>query len=344
MMNKKNILISSAFSDFFGGGQKSIFLMLKYLDKSKYNLFLLTSEKGELADRASEQGVKSVTFSVPSFRPWKLSKEDKVNLKSIISDNKIDIIHTESFRDVLWFRFLFKNKLKIIFHARVGDGWFLGDLIVSILANHIISASNCAQRRFSLLSRKNKSVVYNGVDVFEQTNSYGTKNTLIYFGRIHPKKRVDWIIRALKELNYTGEFKIYGAGESNYVETLKQISDGIDVKFCGFVKSINNEIKKADLVLFPSIFKEGLSRTVIETMALAKPILVSDVESNLEAVGLENVDFHFKKNSFVDFKFKLSKLLESDLEVKSLRLYQRAKALFSAEANAKHIENIYSTL
>ena len=44
----------------------------------------------------------------------------------------------------------------------------------------------------------------------------------------------------------------------------------------GTSKDVRNEIKKVDVIIFPSFYREGVPRSLIEAAAMGKPILTTD--------------------------------------------------------------------
>jgi glycosyltransferase involved in cell wall biosynthesis len=136
-------------------------------------------------------------------------------------------------------------------------------------------------------------VIPNGVDLPDlrernaKTRSENRK-TLLYLGRLHPKKNISNLIRAWNETfnaqRGSGErwvLAIAGWDQRGYENELKQIAAVPSVVFSGsrFGAEKNECYRACDAFILPSL-SEGLPMSVLEAWAYAKPVLMTP-ECNL---------------------------------------------------------------
>ena len=137
-------------------------------------------------------------------------------------------------------------------------------------------------------------VIPNGVDLPEliasstaRSQSDGRK-TLLYLGRLHPKKNISNLIRAWNETfnSHRGSadgwvLAIAGWDQGGYESELKRIAVGNSVVFLGpkFGADKSECYRDCDAFVLPSL-SEGLPMAVLEAWAHAKPVLMTP-ECNL---------------------------------------------------------------
>jgi poly(glycerol-phosphate) alpha-glucosyltransferase len=124
-----------------------------------------------------------------------------------------------------------------------------------------------------------------GSDAKTQSES---RRTLLYLGRLHPKKNLANLIRAWKKAsNSLGPnsdswvLTIAGWDQGGYESELKQIAVGAPVVFLGprFGVEKSECYRTCDAFILPSL-SEGLPMSVLEAWAYAKPVLMTP-ECNL---------------------------------------------------------------
>ena len=136
-------------------------------------------------------------------------------------------------------------------------------------------------------------VIPNGVDLPDLRESNAktqsaNRKTLLYLGRLHPKKNISNLIRAWNETfnSQPGSgdrwvLAIAGWDQGGYESELKRIAAGPSVVFLGpqFGADKSECYRTCDAFILPSL-SEGLPMTVLEAWAHAKPVLMTP-ECNL---------------------------------------------------------------
>ncbi|MBU1044139.1 MAG: glycosyltransferase [Candidatus Omnitrophica bacterium] len=358
--NKKRpyrILFISSFGDLKGGGQRSLLLLLKYLNKQKFIPIVIVPEKEEVAMELEKMGIEVIILSFPRIRSINTFKVLAAffKLKSIVKAKEIDLIHADSPRETAYAGIVrFFLKVRVILHLRVSDKISWIDKIVYQLTDRMIAVSRSLTSRFKGIDKKNKiSVVYNAVDLNEfKPLAYKQDNEnkalrIGYFGRIVKRKGIDVLIKAFNYLDGEISLLIMGSGEDQYLEELKKMAETDKrIEFRPYQQNIHDEINLVDIVVLPSVQGEGLSRIIIEAMAMGKIAIASNHPENLEALGCDLERFVFENNDEKDLARIITKIRNNKGLQDSIRLVARKRAehFFDARKNTVLIENIYYSI
>ena len=106
----------------------------------------------------------------------------------------------------------------------------------------------------------------------------------LFIGRISDEKGVRVLYEAAKKLKnkYNNlEFQLLGKIYKDEKNAIKEEElnnwreDGI-LNYLGTSKDVRQEIKNSDCIVLPSYYREGVPRTLIESAAMAKPIITTD--------------------------------------------------------------------
>ena len=127
-------------------------------------------------------------------------------------------------------------------------------------------------------------VIPNGIDLPELGGNNAeiqskNRRTLLYLGRLHPKKNLANLIRAWNSQHLNGDswiLAIAGWDQGGYEGELKQIAADSSVVFLGpqFGVDKNKSYRACDAFILPSL-SEGLPMTVLEAWSYAKPVLMT---------------------------------------------------------------------
>jgi glycosyltransferase involved in cell wall biosynthesis len=127
----------------------------------------------------------------------------------------------------------------------------------------------------SLIQNKSKENINNDID--------NNKFTVVYVGRLVPKKNVDIIIKAFKTVNNiikNSQLIIIGDGVLKNELMRLSIENGLkdSIIFLGHLKNPYPIIAKSDVLVLVSKW-EGFGMVVVEALALGIPVIASDIES-----------------------------------------------------------------
>ena len=132
------------------------------------------------------------------------------------------------------------------------------------------------------------AVIPNGIDIPEQLqNNRKRAKTLLFLGRVHPKKGIDLMLNAwLQVQSYFPEWNIVIAGSDldilgrgGYLKKIKQYSEEIGCKRVDFIGPVYGEeklntYKNASLFVLPT-YSENFGMTVAESLSVGTPAIVS---------------------------------------------------------------------
>jgi glycosyltransferase involved in cell wall biosynthesis len=134
---------------------------------------------------------------------------------------------------------------------------------------------------------------------FARLNQGGDK--LLFLSRVHPKKGVDLLIKALADLHKRDRralLFIAGPGEPDYLEQLRQLAAelgvGESVEFCGMVRGEEKVslYQAADLFILPTS-QENFGLVLIEALACRLPVITTrgvDIWKELSGAGASITD------------------------------------------------------
>ncbi len=353
--DRYNILFISSFASLQGGGQRSLLLLLRYLDRGRYAPFLIVPEPGELAQQAKRLGVTVFIVPLEKIRSWDIFSflRSMYGLRAIVKRYEVDIVHTESPRETLYGGLLkILCPITLVFHARVSDSAAWLDRILYAVADTIIAVSHTAAKRFRSWEKSpgKVEVVYNAVEcdprTLETTRHPGDKLRVGYFGRIEPRKGLEVLIQAVDRMEPAAELVIRGDGDTDYVAKLKELPRAGRTVFAGYKPDIRDEMRGMDVIVLPAVRDEGLSRMIVEAMALGKIVAASAVSANKEALGDALKEFIFPVGDFEALAALLTHIARYPdiIESKKTLFYQRAAELFEIKKNTKMIEQVYDKL
>ncbi len=395
--SKYNILYLDSGSG-IGGGQRSLLLLLKMLDKQRWTPYV-----GCLGESPFAMEVKKTdTHVVPLSLPEAHNKTDKVKrfsiqdllndfrqlrvigqLHKVVKQHDISLIHANSLSVALLGGVVAKwNRIPILMHKRYATSYGILDKICEKLLHRVILVSEAT--RWDFASKKKQTLIYNGVDLdaFQATQAevdnlrtelFPADNKVVYVGegqkspvvvgvvtRITPEKGIHFLIRAMAELketilNDSVDVKLLIVGgpyfqkDQEYMASLKQEAADLGVAdsviFTGFLSDTRVVTTLLDIILVPSIIPEACPRTIIEAMAVGKPVIATPLGGSKELVTPETGILVQPENAeeiasaITELASNQEKLCEMG---KAAR--QRAEQLFSCEKNTTLTEAVYREL
>ena len=150
--------------------------------------------------------------------------------------------------------------------------------------------------------------------------------TFLYNGRLIKDKGIKEYIEAAKIVKKKYKkikFVIMGSLDTNNPNSInknyleKNINQG-NIHYIGFRDNPLSFIKKVDCIVLPS-YREGLSRSLLESMALSKPIITSNVPGCKELVINNSNGFLCEPKSSNDLAEKMIKIITlNHLEIQAM--------------------------
>jgi glycosyltransferase involved in cell wall biosynthesis len=371
-MKQHNILFTSLSGQMLGGGQRSLLLLLERLDRKKFEPLLVCPSEGKLVEEAEKQGVETQIIKMGRIKSLNVisTAATVFKFKKLMTRKNIGLIHTDSPRQAFYAgRAARLTGTPLIWHVRVSTPEkksfekFLFDR-----AQKVIAVSKAASQRFQGFEPAQEKVVviYNGVDLAEFTPQQPDSQLRKEFeiekdriligtiGQLIPGKGQDIFLKAAAHVvkqTPQVKFMIVGDGKQSYRQKLEDLSRDLrlsgKVVFTGFREDIPRVTNLLDIVVLPSTTHlEGLSRVIIEAMALSKPVIATNSGGNPEAVedGTTGIlvppeDSHSLAESILDLikdEMKRNRMGEAGRK--------RTEKLFGIEKNISQIEKVYEEL
>ena len=363
-MGTSNILYFSSFGSIKGGGQKSLLLLLRHIDKKRFLPKCVTPDSGSFTEILKEEEIDYFVVPMGPTKSFNIPRilSTIIKLYRLIKAEKIDVVHTDGPRNTFYAGFAAKLAgIPLVCHVRVVDKPRFDDKVMTLLSNAFIFVSKSAQERFSWARDKIPGqVIYNGIDVKEfqeyQINSHELKEDNLYnykigcIGRIEEAKGQEYLIRAADKIINEFEnvtFIFIGEEEKSYMSKIISETSSIkkNIKFMGYLENPYTVMKHMDLIVLPSL-SEGFSRVILESMAMKKPVIATDVGGNPEAV-IDGITGFLISPCDPD---AISEKVISLLKDRNRRInmgeagYQRINTLFRLDKNVKQIEKLYDRL
>lgn len=268
-----------------------------HLQKNGHNVVVAGKGKAILLERAKAMGIPTEVFNIHGdFAPFKVEK-----IKRFFQQHETDVCILNLNKDVRVAGLAARKAGVPVILARHGlklirNSWkykMTMDLVDGIITNsHSIKE---IYDSFHWMPRGKTEVIYNGLNIPDNVSEIDLhgqyhipKDHLIFgaAGRLAYQKGFDLLIKAaeqLKDRPFT--FLIAGQGKlKQYLENLiNQYNLQDSVKLIGFLENALPFLNSVDIVVQPSRY-EGMPNTVLEAMALGKPVLAAEVNGVRELI------------------------------------------------------------
>lgn len=297
-----------------------------------------------------------------------------LQLHRMVKRHAIDLIHANSLSVALLGGIVAKiNRIPILMHKRYATSYGILDRICERLLHRVILVSEATRWNFAPTAKQ--TLIYNGVDLDAFQASPEEVETLrsellpdasdasIVTGvvtRITPEKGIHFLVRAVAELKRRSSITAsnikllivggpYFQKDIDYMNALKQeVTDlGVEdsVIFTGFLPDTRVVTSLLDIVLVPSIIPEACPRTIIEAMAVGKPVIATPLGGSKELVTSETgILVPPEDASAIADALAGLATDEEQLKIMGKASRNRAEELFSGEKNIALTEAVYAEL
>ena len=242
------------------------------------------------------------------------------------------------------------SKLKSILGAIEGK-YYRNKKIYTQKIDYIITPSEFYKKELveDGMPESKIKALHNFVDVkqydIERTDAgYG-----FYFGRLSKEKGILNLIEAFKKI---GKGILYIAGEGPEKENIEKIikEDNLQdrVKLLGFLSSdkVKQYVSNARFIVVPSIWYENCPYSVMETLAIGKPVVGAKIAGIPELVKDGENGLLYEYNNTDELANKMRKLFENEKLAKQFgdNAKKIAQKLYAKETYYDKIEEIYTKI
>ena len=381
--SKSNILYLDSGSG-IGGGQRSLLLLLSLLDRNRWTPFVGCLGDSAFAAEVAKTEAKLIPLSLPAAHN-KTDKVKRFTLRDLLEDfqqfqvvlqlhravkhHAIDLIHANSLSVALLGGIVARiNRIPILMHKRYATSYGILDRLCERLLQRVILVSEAT--RWDFAPEVKQTLIYNGVDLDAFQASPKEVETLrrelfpdasdasILAGvvtRITPEKGIHFLVRAIAELKRKTAIKLLIVGgpyfqkDVDYMDSLKrEVADlGVEdsVIFTGFLSDTRIVTSLLDIVLVPSIIPEACPRTIIEAMAVGKPVIATPLGGSKELVTPETGMLVPPEDASAIAEAVAALATDPErLRIMGEAAHRRAVQLFSSKKNTALTEAVYTEL
>ncbi len=168
----------------------------------------------------------------------------------------------------------------------------------------------------------------------------------VFVGRLTESKGITVLLKAWKQLQSNIQLKIAGDGELASAVRDAAASDP-RIHFVGRLPSdqVYDMIGNAAALIFPSVWYEGLPKTILESFAKGTPVVASNLGSMSTLITDGQTGAHFAPGNPADLARTLTRLFDST-ELTQMRPKTRARfeALYTGDANYRMLMDIYESV
>jgi glycosyltransferase involved in cell wall biosynthesis len=299
MADPVRLLFVANFAHRLGGGEESLLLLARGLDRRRYMPYAVVPGEGEIAEALRRLEIPVVTLPLPPLRPWMALAATRSlrALRHLLAEWRPRLVHAHGSRGALYVGLAAQRfHIPVIWHVRIADRDPLLDGLLLALSARVIAISHAVRARFVTSRHANKvRVVYNGVEPAdwipkEGLPSSSTGPVVLQVGRLSPSKGQATLLRAapavLGHIPAT-RLVLLGAdtnGEAGRLRRLAlQLAVNHAVEIRAWMEDPRPVFHEADVVTLPSR-SEGFGRVLVEAACLAKPVVASCVGGIPEVV------------------------------------------------------------
>lgn len=353
----KKILYLHAGAELYGA-DNVLLELLKNLDKSKFEPYVILPCDGPLVEKLRENNIWVKVIEYPILRRkyfnplgiFNYSKDylkysDKIN--KIVREKEINIIHTNTAAVLEGVYIKKKTKLPLIWHIHeiIVNPKFMHKFLSKVIAKNadeVITVSNAVKHHLESTGyfKKDIKVIYNGVDnkifspnnesdyIRDEFNIPRDAKIVGMIGRVNAWKGQKDFLKAV-EVVLENHQNVYAMlvggvfeGEEWRIDELKEIIDSMKNKdrviFSDYRKDTKNIHTLYNLFVLPSTNPDPLPTVVLEAMASKKPVVGYMHGGICEMVNNGTNGLLAKVGDTKDLADKIDKIISDDNIEKSM--------------------------
>lgn len=217
--------------------------------------------------------------------------------------------------------------------------------------DYIITPSEFYRTKFinDGISEQKIKAIHNSIDVDKYNVDTSDKGFALYFGRLSKEKGILNLIEAFSKLK---EGNLYIAGEGpekeNIIKFINKNKLQDRIKLLGFLNSTQmiEQIKSCKFVVVPSIWYENCPYSILETLAIGKPIIGANIGGIPELINDKENGYIYHYDDINELSERMKELFENDELVKkfSKKSKELAQTLYTKDNYYKELIGIYNLL
>lgn len=365
----RRVLIVSA-RDAFGGGEVSLYELIRHLGATRYEPVLLVQFESVLAEKARALGVR---VHVADFNLVALGPQTVQFFRDLLDAERIDVVHLDNHVPAALSPALAlaasDRGLPIVAHARLRR---LPGMPLPEIAHHydrVVAPSQYIAESLAttLLPVERITQIYDGVDLRALDPArYDRAALRAAFGipadaqvitmvaAINDQKRQDLLIRAVARLkrDHAGATALLVGEPDNvelpYLQRLQRLIRELGLEaatiFLGFEPEVARVYAVSDVVVM-CMPDEGWGRSTVEAMAMGVPVVVPRSGGAQEIVSDEGGGLLFEPGDVDDLERQLRAAFDSAALRRELAAAgRRSASRYSCEAHAQAMAALFDQL
>lgn len=252
-------------------------------------------------------------------------------------------------------RDIFSDKILIYLkHLTKFDHQYIKEMITENVPNikKIICPSKFMEESLqSTINYKQLEIVYNGVsDLYYNRKAINNPSQMLFIGRIEKNKGVKYIIESAKQLTSMGEdISVVLIGSGGYLEHVKRliIRHGLKdkIKILPHISKINY-LEYDGIVIYPSIWDENCSMTILEAISAGKIVICTARGGNKELIEdlYNGLVINQRNYNAITKKMLILKKYSGLINYFSFNARQTFLSKFTIKKQVDQIENIYKNI
>jgi glycosyltransferase involved in cell wall biosynthesis len=285
------------FAERVGGGEESLLLLARGLDRGRFTPSALVPAEGEMAAALRALGLPVTVRSLPAVRPWTVPAmlATRARLRAQLVDARVKLIHAHGSRGALYAGLAARGlAIPLVWHVRIADRDPWLDPLLLRLSTRVIAISDAVGARFAGSPRASRvRVVANGVDTERWVPSAAALSgpaRVLLPGRLMPAKGQETLLRAAPAIlaRHPGtRFVLLGADAAGEGARLRELARQLGIEaaleLAPWTGDPRPVFQAAEVVTLPSR-SEGFGRVLVEAACLEKPVVASRVGGIPEVV------------------------------------------------------------
>ena len=332
----------------WGGASRSLFVLLKSLDRSRFEPLVLFPAEGPILETLDKMGIRyliwpphnyknPLTYLADIYRTAKFFKREHVDLLHINYGGFWRMAEVEGAR---------LNGIPVFTHLRLVTEFpgpsFKRCTLAIANSRFTAQASNLGGIPFEVMHNIVDLDRYDAaIDIRQELGVAANDIVISFAGQIRKKKGVDLLISAAASIPdphvrflIVGECRDKTLYPDSYTpESLAaDIAHDPRIRYVGYRGDIQNVYHSSDIVVMPSRWDEPFGLVNIEAGASRRPIVAAAVGGIPEIVVHGETGFLFERGDAVGFATHLRELVENEELRKKM-----------GEAGRLHVERNFTT-
>lgn len=363
----KKIKVCYAISSLANQGPPNVlYNIIKYMDFERFDVTILTMVNEPEATRIDD--FRQLPIRIVQMSPNKVQNPMVMYqaLRKMIKELNPDIIHTHCPRSMFLVPFLSKKYKKVeTVHIYPGEqqkvmyGKFKGSIVIAL--SHFftkrmdlpIACSESVALQYWDEQHYKMKAIPNGCSLPLWTGDAKQKQDMrkklsmredlkyfIFVGRFSHEKHPEMIIQAFEELKGNSLGLVLLGNGDMYDDLKKHESEHIMLP--GFKSNVYDYLIASDYYISASDV-EGLANTLLESMTVGLPCVLSDIPSHREVIAKaqEPFGYTFNNRSMDELTCAINNVLKLDATKVSAQIQQIFKKYYTAEMMSEEYQKAY---